>query len=93
MKLKFLPTEVSSIDHNARLTLPFGFEVEIEWIILTILIIEKHIMTKPREKMAPIPIFCLVEILKPIKRRIGRTPTTISDAISMLVATQIELRA
>ena len=93
VKFKFLPTDVSSIDHKARLTLPFGFAVEIERTILTMRITEKIIMTRPREKIAPMPSFCLVEILNPINKRIGRTPTIMSDAMSMLVATEIALSA
>lgn len=88
-----IPTEVSSIDHNARLMLPFGFPVEIALRIRAIRTSEKAMMIRPREKIAPTPIFCLIEILRLIKRRIGSTPIKTSDATSMLVATQMALRA
>jgi hypothetical protein len=88
---KDIPTEVSSIDHKAILIFPSGLRVARARIILTKRTMEKETMTIPREKVAPIPSFCFKDILRPTRRRIGSTPTIISVAMSILVATQIEL--
>jgi len=52
---------------------------------------ENEIMTTLKEKVAPIPSFCFTDIRRPMSRRIGSNPTMISVAISILVATQMEL--
>jgi hypothetical protein len=88
---KYIPTDVSSIDHRAILMFPLELPDAREWTIFTNRIIEKQIMIIPREKIAPIPSFCLKDTRRPIRRRIGSTPGMTSVAISMLVATQIAL--
>lgn len=88
---KHIPTDVSSIDHKARLTFPVALLFSMDSMTLTKRMMEKKTMTTPREKIAPIPNFCFKDIRRPIRSRIGSTATMMSVAMSMLVATQIAL--
>jgi len=75
---KHIPTDVSSMDHKARLTFSLGLAIVTASMTLTIRIMEKKMMTIPREKIAPIPNFCFKDIQRPIRSRIGSTATRMS---------------
>lgn len=78
----FSPTAASMIDHRDRLTFRLGSDSDNEIYISLTLRMENITMRMLRVKMTPTPVFCFIEICKPMRSFMGSAINKMSVRIS-----------